>query len=75
MSRPPAASTNGTRGLVSSAAPVSSGFSSATDTHALPRSAIGGNGTVLLAGLVAVFAVAVTAVVGAAGIRSSRRRY
>ena len=75
MSRPPAASTNGTRGLVSSAGSVSSAFSSAADPHALPRSAIGDNGTALLAGLVAVFAVAVTAVVGAAGIRSSRRRY
>jgi hypothetical protein len=36
---------------------------------------IGGNGTALLAVLVAAFAVAVSAVVGVAGIRGSRRRY
>jgi hypothetical protein len=76
MSRPPAATTNDTRALVSSAPGDSLQASSAASSEPLatPR-AIGDNGIGLLAALVAIFAVAVTAVVGAAGFRSSRRRY
>jgi hypothetical protein len=76
MSRPPAATTD-TRALVS-AAPggLSSQTSSAAHDQPLATPhAIGDNGIGLLAALVAIFAVAVTAVVGAAGFRSSRRRY
>jgi len=76
MSRPPAATTD-TRALVS-AAPggISSQASSAANNQPLATPhAVSDNGIGLLAALVAVFAVAVTAVVGAAGFRSSRRRY
>ena len=51
-------------------------MSSAANDHPLATThTVGGNGTAVLAVLVAAFAVAVTGVVGAAGIRSSRRRY
>jgi hypothetical protein len=77
MSRPPAAATTSTRNSASS---TSGGLSLQTSSaaHDQPLAtphAIGDNGIGLLAALVAIFAVAVTAVVGAAGFRSSRRRY
>ena len=78
MSRPPAATTNGTTAPVSSATGTlsSSQASSAASNSALATPhAISDNGVAMLAILVGVFAVAVTAVVGAAGFRSSRRRY
>ena len=75
MSRPGAAS-NVTQPLLSSAAGVTSAASSAANDQPLATThTVGGNGTAVLAVLVAAFAVAVTGVVGAAGIRSSRRRY
>ena len=75
MSWPRPGSPSGNGLFVSSPQTVSVTSSAANDQPLATSQSIGGNGTALLAVLVAGFAIAVTGVVAVAGIRSSRRRY